>query len=1342
MPATVPVERTFSVRGTTSPALDGQVGKPLSAFFDEPALVVLGDPGAGKTTVFRGAAAIELGAEFVTVRDFLTLDPSRWRGKTLYLDGLDEVRIRSNDGAGALDGLRSRLDALGQPRVRLSCRGADWYGSSDLERLVFVTKDGRATTLALDPLTDADIETIAADAVTNIEAFLADATARGVGELLRNPLTLRMLLEVLKNGQWPSSRSELYARAADALVQELNPEHARFQASSVSPAEILNASGAISATLICGGARGAALTMAAATVDFPYLGRLPAPLNVSATAARSRLFVSDGNDRVTPIHRTIADYIAARYLASQVHDGLPVGRVLALLTGHDGGVVTDLRGLFAWLATTLPEHARLLIARDPLGVALYGDAAALRPSDRPFLLQQLSLVAARDPWFRAGNWHAPALGGLATEDMLDPFSKILADSSASTALTATVLESLRYGAALVGLIDPLLGIIRDNTRPDYLRVEALKALNHISPDAARSQTLLDELRDGRIADEERRLRGVLLRTLFPAVLRATEVVPYLVAPSPHVIGEYTMFVEYELLQQTPSSDLPDLLDGVARRLPLRRGDHFERFLGRLLGRGLQEHGATVATPRLWVWLGVALGPHAHPRIDAEYQAEIKNWLSSHTDRARDLLLHWAGSLRPADLPREYWTFLRRLHGATFGSRYGHWLLDLAASETDPLRADFFFREAVRDLTVRSAADSPTVEDLFDFVEARPRFKEALADELRWRIDDWRTEAAEHRKEARRRQNDAREQNARSLGAMIEQLRCGAALGPLAYLGRIYFGLFVDVDREAAPMTRLANFAGPELAADIAEGFKRVLVRSDLPTPTMIGALHLKSRTYGLGYAVLAGCDLIAGDSVDALAALPDDTLKSAFAFHLSGTTYPPPSWAGWLRRERAALAASAAEAFWAAQLGAKMPSISGLHDLVSDPGIASLITFSLLRRFPLCHETSLRLLLTAAIKHCEHAALLELCRGQLTDRKLRGERRTVWLATGYALSPSQFAEASINAIRRAPERARAFTGFLFSIDRGAGSRLPNFCVSDRASLIRALGPMFPPKELTGGWQRSDSDWDMAQRVRTLVDGLANTPSPDAGAALSALSEDRHLAAWRDTLVHALELQTRNRREALFRYAPLESVVDTLAGGRPANAADLQALVASELATVAEEIRNGVTDGYKAFWNVDRHDRPTTPRPEDDCRDRLLERLQLRLNKNGVALEPEGRYAEHKRADIKAIAGSLNIPVELKRHYHPDLWTAPAAQLHRQYIRDPGTSGRGAFVVIWFGTEVATIPRPPHTPEKLQSPEALMEALETTITPEQRVLIDFQLVDCHAPDLKRRAYAGAPAGAVK
>ena len=135
--------------------------RPLDAFRDVSAYVLLGDPGAGKTTAFEAECeALGEDAYPITARDFLTFEPQshpEWRGKTLFIDGLDETRVGVNDSRTPFDQIRRRLDELGKPRFRLSCREADWLGANDRKRLESVSLDSKVTVLRLNPLTDSDI---------------------------------------------------------------------------------------------------------------------------------------------------------------------------------------------------------------------------------------------------------------------------------------------------------------------------------------------------------------------------------------------------------------------------------------------------------------------------------------------------------------------------------------------------------------------------------------------------------------------------------------------------------------------------------------------------------------------------------------------------------------------------------------------------------------------------------------------------------------------------------------------------------------------------------------------------------------------------------------------------------------------------------------------------------------------------------------------------------------------------------------------------------------------------------------------------------------------------------
>ena len=185
-----------------APAESGR-SRPLEAFRESAAYVLLGAPGAGKTTVFTTEAERD-GCHYVTARDFLTFgDKPEWHGTTLFIDGLDERRAGTADGGTPLDDIRAKLDALGRPGFRLSCREADWFGANDRTHLARVASDGGIKVLRLDSLSDDRIREILTRnlGIEDAVAFVMTARERGIDALLANPQNLKMLAKAVRGGR-------------------------------------------------------------------------------------------------------------------------------------------------------------------------------------------------------------------------------------------------------------------------------------------------------------------------------------------------------------------------------------------------------------------------------------------------------------------------------------------------------------------------------------------------------------------------------------------------------------------------------------------------------------------------------------------------------------------------------------------------------------------------------------------------------------------------------------------------------------------------------------------------------------------------------------------------------------------------------------------------------------------------------------------------------------------------------------------------------------------------------------------------------------------------------------
>ena len=323
--------------------------RPLEAFRPTPAYVLLGDPGSGKTTAFKAECeALGENACLITARDFLALDVDshpEWRDKTLFIDGLDEIRAQ-HDAVTPFEEISGRLDALGRPRLRLSCRAADWLGANDQKHLESVSQDAKVTVLRLNPLTDRDVALIlnGHPAIGDAQSFIASARERGDEGLLANPQSLNMLADAFaQDGVWPKSRLETYEKKSLLIASEHNEEH-RLVGRPPVPDQLLDAAGRLCAVQLISGAAGYTLGHSQSNEGYPALDQCDydSP-EMLRTALSTKLFKGESNNRFIPVHRHFAAFLGARHLAEVINRGLPARRVLALITGEDESVVTELR---------------------------------------------------------------------------------------------------------------------------------------------------------------------------------------------------------------------------------------------------------------------------------------------------------------------------------------------------------------------------------------------------------------------------------------------------------------------------------------------------------------------------------------------------------------------------------------------------------------------------------------------------------------------------------------------------------------------------------------------------------------------------------------------------------------------------------------------------------------------------------------------------------------------------------------------------------------------------------------------------------------------------------------
>ena len=1274
--------------------------KPLAEYESTAAYVLLGAPGAGKTVAFQEESLRE-DACYVTARDFLTFDDKpEWHEGTLFIDALDEMRAGSDDQRTPLDHIRAKLYALGRPRFRLSCREADWLGASDRTHLAAASKDGEVLVLRLNPLSRSQAREVLAERHDDdsADAVIEHAKAQGISSLLGNPQDLEMLASAASSGKWPQTRQETFDLACRHLLRESNREHENGNATNASDADLLDAAGRLCAVLLLGGYHGVD-ERAGAKRDHVALREVTGiSQGVLKAALHTRLFVYLSSQIATPAHRQIAEYLSGRYLASLIRDGLPVGRIIALLTGADGGVVSGLRGLCAWLAAHSQTGRLDLLERDPIGAVLYGDVRAFAAEEKQRLIQALEQHAARDPRNLLSRQDLDARwGDLATPDVEPIFRQALtdADGDAKQVVAQALLAALERGNAIPALLPLLMDVVRNNDCWPVVRSSALSAyLKERGDDhsVGELKRLLHDINAGTIRDPVDVLRGTLLMHLYPRWMTPAETCRYLRPPQvPTFYGLGQHFWLHTVANESTHEQLGEVLDTLAKNAdvvpkegPLRMLPH--RLLSRLVGDSVD-----IDAKRLFDWLGLVSKPE-----DGLLQGSLSDWLAARPQRYKELVDAAVADQSDMDAMRQA---ARRIPPYRIPSDFGRWCLSRATAVASGEAARYYLLRLLECLNGGEGVEGISWDVVPTQLETRPtrlKWWRGLLENRGKTQAYWTQAMAEDQAEAQRtaaKEDEERwdeqerwREHLRRREAEIRANKCPPAL--LDYLAQTYFGLFEQAE---TPTARLLALLGEDGLVQLAlTAIRNTPSRTDLPEAAEIVRLALEERYHYLAWPFLAALEecwpLELGTPP-----LDDDGIRLAMTFHLNTQRHARPCWYQSVLHRRPDLVADVLIDSCKLAFRQGKTDLATAIDFKDELGqaVAKLAVLPLLWMFPpRCKQDglpALRYLLAAVTDSRAGGDLAQLVQRKLSLRTMTVAQRLHWLCFGLMLAPQTYIPQARLLLCG---KGGGHLDIVVALFEDGVLREQGLDVDALALLIQAIGPHCSAlRGAIGGkggtGQRRSFIASTSMRATAiahrLVTSLASHSSQTATTALAQLVADEKLRRWRTDLQHAAKLQADARREAEFSYVSVGAVLATLDGLRPANAADLAALTADYLRQMARRIRSGSTSDWRQYWNTLKAG-PWEPKDENLCRDRLLSELEIRLERMDIQTAPEGVYANDGRADIRVSRQCFNVPVEIKRSSNRKLWRAIQDQLVERYAIDPGAQGHGIYLVFWFGRD--------------------------------------------------------------
>lgn len=1322
---------------------------------DADCLVLLGEPGCGKSTEFdhqhqalvhsgQYSFLISLGDYFsgCTLSDLVD-DKARWNiwetdhqaAAYLFLDSLDEGRL---DFLQVLNAVAAQIRSLPYARLklRLSCRVRDWRSTdtSSLARL-FPKKenspDERATgvtELEVLGLHWSAIREKAERDSKNAEAFLSRARELKILSLCAHPLLLKFLLEQFtETDQIGRTKAEIYSSAIDRMLGEDSPRHGRAK-TFTTPVARRKTAAKIAALAILSGRE----NLYVPDVDQPADDKsLDVTLSGETKDALletldTKLFVGGRRGEFRFYHRSMAEFIAAEFVGGRLREGLSFLQIKPLLFGENG-IPTPLRGVMGWLATIDVRARSECIHVDPLFI-FEGDFASFDIDFKETAIQLLKQRFQSMDFQREVRNYGELASGCNQDLLAGLFAKN--NSGAVRMMALDLIGDGRIGD-LFGLV---LKVALDTEGNQWLRAHA--AMIVAKGGSAVQKTALKQLLHlppGEDPNDE--VAGIILDGLFPACLTVVEVLDVLhVARNPNMTGMYRLFWHSRFDKQLQDEDLATVLPRIYSLIVQADESHWAHYansyIPELFGKFLVRYLASMPQPDVLViapWLDLFKEhrsmEYSHHGNDTKQQ--IVAWLQPRPEMKR-ALLQWAMERSPPSEKTRFSIWDAPFPEDAWKIDDFEWLCDEAKAGL-PAYQHGLFDVAWRLWGRNGYLPVSYFERMEELAGLNPQSSEMWRNGL---VDDINSSSGGHwrrkNRERRKAEERQREENCRHVQGACEAI-ADAKAEYLEFLssfmhekGAELFGLpnFMVLEEEFGGEVRKAAEIGFAKAWDEA-------AISDLEALWRDNAIPWER--IAIGYAIEAAWHAQRIDWVKVTSDQVEAAVLIAAKHHNDF-----PEWFEPLYRGRKDVVERLLDRILVAET----------KDAESHAWLCGRIEYSKTLQPELCdyaqrylfshdspeNKRALSALLTIAIRlPSEELAryIEEQTRRNFDRRRKLSERQTslamLFMAAWWLLDwqPAwHFFVKKVLAGKDMDEPLLTFVGVVRDMAHTVSfsdAWPENIPIEANIELVPYLYAVLPPEQdpKIAGTHRVEMRESLG-KFRDSIISLVSTGNPQiakqAFMAWMGAPEFAQHNTWFQQIVR--DLDRRMVDDAWNVPSPHQAARVIFKDGRLIrNGADLFAMLGDVLDSwMRDKLVDDASLAPQLLWQGSKRSgrKPTDEKPLQQL---LANQLKLLLKGKPVICAREPEVFDAKKPDFRVSAvldngATVEIPIEVKQAHAGDVWSAPISQLLAKYMK-PSNANHGIYLVGWYGEEVSH----PAAKEKYIAPLQFEGALQEYVNGE-------------------------------